>query len=123
VDPSWRIAREEIFGPVLCIMRVDTLEDAIDLINGTRFGNAACIYTRSGPAARTFRVRVNHGMIGVNVGVPAPVAFFPFSGWNESFFGDLHVQGREGVSFYTHEKVTLSRWEAVGEADTFNRKH
>ena len=123
VQPAHRIAQEEIFGPVLTVLHLDTLGAAIDHINAGPFGNAACLYTRSGPAARLFRSRVNHGMIGINVGVPAPVAFFPFTGWNRSFFGDLHVQGHEGVSFYTHEKVVLTRWLATGEAETFDRKH
>jgi len=122
VLPQYTIAQDEIFGPVLCVLRMDSLEAAIDHINASPFGNAACVYTNDGRAARRFRAEANHGMIGINVGVPAPVAFFPFTGWNTSFFGDLHVQGHEGVSFYTHDKVVMSRWVVTGEAETFDRK-
>lgn len=104
------LAQEEIFGPVLSIMRTSDLDAAVEIINLSPYGNAACIFTRSGPAARVFRQRVRCGMVGVNVGVPAPAAFFPFSGWNRSFFGDLHVQGKEGIAFYTQQKVVMSRW-------------
>ena len=121
VRPEHKVARDEIFGPVLSVLHMDDLEAAIEHINRSAFGNAASIYTRSGPAARVFRARVNHGMVGINVGVPAPVAFFPFSGWKRSFFGDLHVQGNEGIEFYTHNKVVLTRWLVSGEADTFGR--
>jgi malonate-semialdehyde dehydrogenase (acetylating) / methylmalonate-semialdehyde dehydrogenase len=109
-DPGMSIVREEIFGPVLAVMRVDDLDTAIARINAGGYGNAAVLFTDSGRAARDFRHRVSCGMVGINVGVPAPMAFFPFSGWNGSFFGDLHVQGREGIAFYTRQKVTLSRW-------------
>ncbi len=104
------LLREEVFGPVLTLMREEDLDAAIALANGSQYGNGAVIYTRSGGAARNFARSVNCGMIGVNIGVPAPMALFPFSGWNESFFGDLHVQGNEGVQFYTRTKVTLTRW-------------
>lgn len=104
------LLRDEVFGPVLTLMREEDLDGAIALANGSRYGNGAVIYTRSGGAARSFARKVNCGMIGVNIGVPAPMALFPFSGWNESFFGDLHVQGNEGVQFYTRTKVTLTRW-------------
>ena len=110
VVPGMRIAREEIFGPVLSVMRTDDLDDAIETCNNSGYGNAAVLFTESGGAARRFRHRVNAGMVGINTGVPAPMAFFPFSGWNNSFFGDLHVQGHEGVSFFTRQKVTISRW-------------
>jgi hypothetical protein len=83
---------------------------AIETANKTIFGNGACIYTQSGKAAREFRHRIKAGMVGINVGVPAPLAYFPFSGWDYSFFGDLHLQGREGVMFYTRQKVTTWRW-------------
>lgn len=105
-----QIVREEIFGPVLSVMRTDDLDSAIDACNGSGFGNAAVLFTNDGKAARTFKHRVSAGMLGINVGVPAPMAFFPFSGWNGSFYGDLHVQGREGFYFYTRQKVTMSRW-------------
>jgi len=110
VTPAMRIAREEIFGPVLSVMRAKDLDEAIALCNDSGYGNAAVLFTSSGASAREFRHRVSAGMVGVNVGVPAPMAFFPFSGWNASFFGDLHVQGREGVAFFTRQKVTISRW-------------
>ena len=110
VHPEMSIAQEEIFGPVLVVERVPDLETAIQVINRSRFGNAAVIYTGSGLAARTFRRRVHAGMIGVNVGVPAPMAFFPFAGWKNSFFGDLHATGRDAVEFFTERKVITSRW-------------
>jgi malonate-semialdehyde dehydrogenase (acetylating)/methylmalonate-semialdehyde dehydrogenase len=110
VEPTMSLARDELFGPVLSIMHTDDLDGAIQNLNGSGFGNAAVLFTSSGGAARKFRHEVSAGMVGINVGVPAPMAFFPFSGWNNSFFGDLHVQGSEGVSFFTRQKVTISRW-------------
>jgi malonate-semialdehyde dehydrogenase (acetylating)/methylmalonate-semialdehyde dehydrogenase len=110
VIPEMSIAREEIFGPVLSTMHTDDLEGAIARCNASGYGNAAVLFTSSGGAARKFRHEVNVGMVGINVGVPAPMAFFPFSGWNNSFFGDLHVQGSEGISFFTRQKVTITRW-------------
>ena len=110
VGPAMRVCKEEIFGPVLSVSRVDSLEEAIALGDGCEFGNGAVIFTQSGHAAREFKQRFNAGMIGVNVGVPAPMAWFPFTGWNRSFFGDLHIQGTEGIQFYTRQKVTLTRW-------------
>jgi malonate-semialdehyde dehydrogenase (acetylating) / methylmalonate-semialdehyde dehydrogenase len=110
VTPEMEIAKEEIFGPVLVIERMKDLDDAIKTINGSRYGNAAAIFTQDGAAARKFRREVQCGMIGVNVSVPAPVASFPFSGWKDSFFGDLHATGRDGVEFYTERKVVISRW-------------
>ncbi|MCE2440996.1 MAG: CoA-acylating methylmalonate-semialdehyde dehydrogenase [Candidatus Latescibacteria bacterium] len=110
VTPGMQIAREEIFGPVLSVMHTDDLDDAIATCNNSGYGNAAVLFTESGGAARKFRHHVNAGMVGINTGVPAPMAFFPFSGWNNSFFGDLHVQGHEGISFFTRQKVTISRW-------------
>jgi malonate-semialdehyde dehydrogenase (acetylating)/methylmalonate-semialdehyde dehydrogenase len=102
--------KTEIFGPVLSIINVNTLEEAIDLINRNRYGNSACIFTRSGAAARKFRHDTLAGNIGVNIGVAAPMAFFPFSGWKESFFGDLHGQTAHAVEFYTQTKVVIERW-------------
>ncbi len=90
----------------------DWWPEAIRLVNEHELGNGVAIFTRDGHAAREFKHRFNAGMIGVNVGVPAPMAWFPFTGWNKSFFGDLHVQGTEGVYFYTQQKMTLSRWFA-----------
>jgi malonate-semialdehyde dehydrogenase (acetylating)/methylmalonate-semialdehyde dehydrogenase len=100
----------EIFGPVLSIMSAETLDEAIQLINRNRYGNSACIFTRSGSAARRFRHEVMAGNIGVNIGIAAPMAFFPFSGWKDSFFGDLHGQSMHAVEFYTQTKVVIERW-------------
>jgi malonate-semialdehyde dehydrogenase (acetylating)/methylmalonate-semialdehyde dehydrogenase len=105
-----RVAREEIFGPVLSVIRAENLEQALAIGRECPYGNGASIFTRDGYAARQFKQHFNAGMIGINVGVPAPMAWFPFTGWNQSFFGDLHIQGREGVMFYTRQKTTLSRW-------------
>jgi malonate-semialdehyde dehydrogenase (acetylating)/methylmalonate-semialdehyde dehydrogenase len=110
VGSKARVAREEIFGPVLSVVRVSTLEEALAVGRDCPYGNGASIFTRSGWAARQFKHRFNAGMIGINVGVPAPMAWFPFTGWNQSFFGDLHMQGIEGVQFYTQQKMTMSRW-------------
>jgi malonate-semialdehyde dehydrogenase (acetylating)/methylmalonate-semialdehyde dehydrogenase len=109
-NTGMKIVREEIFGPVLSVLRTSDLEEAIAACNRSGYGNAAVLFTGDGRSARTFRHKISAGMVGVNVGVPAPMAFFPFSGWNGSFFGDLHIQGREGVAFYTRQKVTMSRW-------------
>jgi malonate-semialdehyde dehydrogenase (acetylating)/methylmalonate-semialdehyde dehydrogenase len=110
VRPEMTIAREEIFGPVLSVIRVKTLDEAIALVNSSRFGNATSIFTSSGKAAREYSSRVEVGMIGVNVGVAAPMAFFPFAGWKNSFFGDLHAHGKDAVMFYTEQKVLMTRW-------------
>ncbi len=113
VAPTSEIAHTEIFGPVLSLMHADTIEDAIALINDrsvSAYGNMACLFTSSGAVARQFRHEVDAGNIGINIGVAAPMAFFPFSGWNESFFGDLHAQSRHGIEFYTQTKVVVERW-------------
>jgi len=110
VQPGTTLAREEVFGPVLNVMRLDDLDAAIEQANRSAFGNGAAIFTNSGRAAREFTMRVKAGMVGVNVGVPATMAMFPFTGWDESFFGDLHIQGRESIQFYTQQKVVSSRW-------------
>lgn len=110
VPAQGTLAREEIFGPVLTVSRVKTLEDALALGRTCEFGNGAVIFTQSGRAAREFKHRFNAGMIGINVGVPAPMAWFPFTGWNMSFFGDLHIQGKEGMQFYTQQRMTMTRW-------------
>jgi malonate-semialdehyde dehydrogenase (acetylating)/methylmalonate-semialdehyde dehydrogenase len=114
VDLPWEseVAQTEIFGPVLSVMRVDTVEDAIARINSGRYGNMACLFTTSGAAARQFRREVEAGNIGINIGVAAPVAFFPFSGWKDSFFGDLHAQSTDGIDFYTQKKVVIERWQS-----------
>jgi malonate-semialdehyde dehydrogenase (acetylating)/methylmalonate-semialdehyde dehydrogenase len=103
-------ANEEIFGPVLAVVRVDTLDEAIAVVNRSPFGNASSIFTQNGAAAREYCSRVEAGMVGVNVGVAAPMAFFPFAGWKQSFFGDLHAHGKDAVAFYTEQKVIMSRW-------------
>jgi malonate-semialdehyde dehydrogenase (acetylating)/methylmalonate-semialdehyde dehydrogenase len=110
VRPSMSIAREEIFGPVLSVVRVKTMDEALEVIQGSRYGNASSIYTRNGKTAREFVARVQTGMVGVNVGVPAPTAIFPFAGWRGSFFGDLHALGKDSVQFYTESKVVTARW-------------
>jgi malonate-semialdehyde dehydrogenase (acetylating)/methylmalonate-semialdehyde dehydrogenase len=113
VDPASELARTEVFGPVLSLMRVDTVDDAIALVNGAAYGNQACLFTSSGSAARKFRYEAQVGNIGINVGVAAPMAYFPFSGWKDSFFGDLHAQGRDAIDFYTEKKVVVERWPAT----------
>jgi malonate-semialdehyde dehydrogenase (acetylating) / methylmalonate-semialdehyde dehydrogenase len=110
VDPSGEIARTEIFGPVLSLIHVETIEQAIALVNGGQYGNMACLFTSSGAAARKFRYEAEAGNIGINIGVAAPMAFFPFSGWKESFFGDLHGQSNHAVEFFTQTKVVVERW-------------
>ncbi len=111
VTPESELFKEELFGPVLSLARPSTLDEAIEWMNTIPYGNGATIFTKSGAAARSFVRGMQAGMLGVNVGVPAPMALFSFSGWNDSFYGDLHVQGIEGVMFYTRQKVVLSRWD------------
>jgi malonate-semialdehyde dehydrogenase (acetylating) / methylmalonate-semialdehyde dehydrogenase len=110
VKPSMRIAREELFGPVLSVVRAKNLEEALEVVNASEYGNASSIFTKSGQAAREFSAKAQTGMIGINVGVPAPVAIFPFTGWKGSFFGDLHALGKDGVKFYTETRVVTCRW-------------
>jgi malonate-semialdehyde dehydrogenase (acetylating)/methylmalonate-semialdehyde dehydrogenase len=110
VNPRGDIARTEIFGPVLSLMHAQSIDEAIELVNAASYGNMACLFTSSGAAARKFRYEVQAGNIGINIGVAAPMAFFPFSGWKESFFGDMHAQGRDAVEFYTQKKVVVERW-------------
>lgn len=110
VNPRGELARTEIFGPVLSLAHVATIDEAIELVNSASFGNMACLFTSSGAAARKFRYEVQAGNIGINIGVAAPMAFFPFSGWKDSFFGDMHAQGRDAVEFYTQKKVVVERW-------------
>jgi malonate-semialdehyde dehydrogenase (acetylating) / methylmalonate-semialdehyde dehydrogenase len=109
-DPETAIAREEIFGPVLTLVRQPDLEAAIEWINNSRYGNATSIFTSLGRTAREFRYSIQAGMVGVNVGVAAPVAWFPFSGWKDSFDGDLHANGDDAFEFYTRKKVVTTRW-------------
>ncbi|MXW63944.1 MAG: CoA-acylating methylmalonate-semialdehyde dehydrogenase [Bacteroidetes bacterium SB0662_bin_6] len=110
IPPASTLSRIEVFGPVLSLSHVETLDEAIRFVNNRPYGNMACIFTSSGAHARQFRYEADAGNIGVNIGVAAPMAFFPFSGWNESFFGDLHAQSRHGVEFYTQTKVVVERW-------------
>jgi len=120
VKPEMKIARDEIFGPVLSVMRAANLDEAIAFANQSPYGNGAVIFTTDGGAARKFAREIHCGMVGVNVGVPAPMAIFPFTGWNDSFFGDLHIQGLEGIQFYTRSKVVLSRWNPSGKRGTWS---
>ncbi len=110
VTPEMTIAKEEIFGPVLSVIRMKTLDDAINLVNQSPFGNATSIFTSNGKSAREYSSRIEVGMVGVNVGVAAPMAFFPFAGWKNSFFSDLHAHGKDAVMFYTEQKVLMTRW-------------
>jgi len=120
VQPAMRIYREEIFGPVLCVVRVPDLESALELVNAHEFGNGTAIFTASGEAARSFTQRVLCGMVGVNVPIPVPMAFHSFGGWKRSLFGPLHVHGPDGVRFYTRLKTVTSRWPtAVREGAQF----
>jgi malonate-semialdehyde dehydrogenase (acetylating)/methylmalonate-semialdehyde dehydrogenase len=109
-DPESELAREELFGPLLALIEVADLDQAIEFVNGSRYGNAGVIFTQSGAAVRQYRYEVEAGMLGVNVGVPAPVAWFPFSGWGDSIDGDLHANGADAVDFYTRKKVVTTRW-------------
>jgi malonate-semialdehyde dehydrogenase (acetylating) / methylmalonate-semialdehyde dehydrogenase len=109
-DPESDLAREELFGPLLAVVRCADLDEALEFVNGSRYGNAGSIFTSSGGAARAYRYGAEAGMLGVNVGVAAPVAWFPFSGWKDSIDGDLHANGRDAVEFYTRKKVVTSRW-------------
>lgn len=110
VTPEMTIWKEEIFAPVLSIVRVKDLDEAIALANQSDFANGACIYTNDGGSVRKFREEIDAGMLGVNIGVPAPMAFFPFSGWKDSFYGDLHANGKDSIEFYTRKKVITGRW-------------
>lgn len=109
VRQEMKIWKEEIFAPVLSIVRVDTLEEAIEFANQSEFANGACLFTDSAKAIRQFREEIDAGMLGVNLGVPAPMAFFPFSGYKKSFYGDLHANGRDGIEFYTRKKMLTAR--------------
>ena len=110
VPRGGEIARTEIFGPVLSLMHVNTIDEAIELVNSGQYGNQASLFTSSGNAARRFRYEADAGNIGINIGVAAPMAFFPFSGWKDSFFGDMHGQGMDAVEFFTQKKVVVERW-------------
>jgi malonate-semialdehyde dehydrogenase (acetylating)/methylmalonate-semialdehyde dehydrogenase len=110
VRPSMRIYREEIFGPVLALVRTQSLGEAIELVNQHEYGNGVAIFTRNGAAARLFTQQVQIGMVGINVPIPVPMAFHSFGGWKRSLFGDHHIHGPEGVRFYTRLKAVTSRW-------------
>jgi malonate-semialdehyde dehydrogenase (acetylating)/methylmalonate-semialdehyde dehydrogenase len=110
VERSMPVLREELFGPVLAVLPVESLEEAIAVANESEFGNSSSIFTSSGAAARTFRETIEAGMLGINVGVPAPIGYLPFSGWKGSFYGDLHANGADGVRFYTKLKAITTRW-------------
>jgi malonate-semialdehyde dehydrogenase (acetylating)/methylmalonate-semialdehyde dehydrogenase len=118
VKPDMRIAQEEIFGPVLAVMRAENLDEAMDYANSSPYGNGASIFTRSGGAAREFRNRIECGMLGINAGVPAPMAFFSFGGFKNSIFGDLRAHGPDSVEFYTKKKAVIERWFDQGETGT-----
>ena len=115
VDPASDAVREEIFGPVLSVVRAESLDEAIEIVSESRFGNGVSIFTESGASVRRFRHEVDAGMVGVNIGVAAPVAFFPFSGWKDSFLGDLHAHGPDAVDFYTRKKTVTTRYYSSGQ--------
>jgi malonate-semialdehyde dehydrogenase (acetylating) / methylmalonate-semialdehyde dehydrogenase len=123
VTGEMRVGREEIFGPVLSVVRAKDLDDAIEFTNGSPFGNACSIFTESGSAVRHFREHIEAGMLGVNIGVAAPMAFFPFNGIKGSFYGDLHATGKDGVRFFTENKVEITRWfsDPAGEQPVVER--
>jgi malonate-semialdehyde dehydrogenase (acetylating)/methylmalonate-semialdehyde dehydrogenase len=121
VQNNMTLAKEEVFGPVLNVMRMDDLDAAIEQANKSAFGNGAAIFTNNGRAAREFTMRVKAGMVGVNVGVPATMAMFPFTGWDDSFYGDLHIQGKESIQFYTQQKVVSSRWFGGDVGDVWKK--
>jgi malonate-semialdehyde dehydrogenase (acetylating) / methylmalonate-semialdehyde dehydrogenase len=123
VTPDMSIYTDEIFGPVLCVVRVDTLDDAIGLINANPYANGTAIFTGSGQAARIFQRRVQVGMIGINVPIPVPMAFYSFGGWKDSLFGDHHVHGPEGIRFYTRAKAITSRWPEEAQDPSQHRGH
>jgi len=110
VEPGMRCYEDEIFGPVLGVVRAKTYQDAISIVNRNQYGNGAAIFTRDGGAARQFQFDVEAGMVGINVPIPVPVAWYSFGGWKTSLFGDLHMYGPEGIQFYTRGKVVTSRW-------------
>jgi malonate-semialdehyde dehydrogenase (acetylating) / methylmalonate-semialdehyde dehydrogenase len=110
VTPDMAMWKDELFGPILAVVRASDIDEAIKVMNASRYGNAASIFTTSGANAREFKRRAEAGMIGVNIGVAAPMAFFPFTGWKNSFFGDLHATGTDGFRFYSRHKVVTSRW-------------
>lgn len=119
VRADMRIYREEIFGPVLCVVRVADADAALQLIDAHEYGNGAAVFTRDGGAARAFARRVQAGMVGINVPIPVPMAFHSFGGWKRSLFGPLHVHGPDGVRFYTRLKTVTARWPAAAREAEF----
>ncbi|MGK5683288.1 CoA-acylating methylmalonate-semialdehyde dehydrogenase [Actinoplanes sp. URMC 104] len=117
VTPDMDVYRDEIFGPVLAVVRVGTVQEGIDLINRNEYGNGTCIFTNSGSAARRFQRDVAAGMVGINVPVPVPMAFYSFGGWKASLFGDKHIHGPEGIKFYTRGKVVTARWPELDQPE------
>jgi malonate-semialdehyde dehydrogenase (acetylating)/methylmalonate-semialdehyde dehydrogenase len=114
VQPGAKVYDDEIFGPVLSVVRVDTYDEAIRLVNDNPYGNGVAIFTRDGGAARKFQFEVQVGMVGVNVPIPVPVAYYSFGGWKASLFGDTHMYGPDGIHFYTRTKVVTTRWPEPG---------
>jgi malonate-semialdehyde dehydrogenase (acetylating)/methylmalonate-semialdehyde dehydrogenase len=123
VTPDQSVYTDEIFGPVLTVVRVDSLDEAIDLINRNSYANGTAIFTASGQAARTFQRKIQVGMIGINVPIPVPMSFYSFGGWKQSLFGDHHIHGPEGVKFYTRAKVVTSRWPEEAQDSSHHRGH
>jgi malonate-semialdehyde dehydrogenase (acetylating)/methylmalonate-semialdehyde dehydrogenase len=117
VTAEMDVYREEVFGPVLSVLHLDDVDQAIELINANPYGNGTAIFTSSGEAARRFQRGVRVGMIGVNVPIPVPMAYYSFGGWKDSLFGEHHIHGPEGVAFYTRAKVVTSRWPHVDQAE------
>ena len=111
VEPGMSVYDDEIFGPVLSVVRVPSFDDALALVNGNPYGNGVALFSRDGGVARRFEREVNVGMVGINVPIPVPMAYYSFGGWGHSLFGDTHVHGTEGVHFYTRGKVTTARWD------------
>jgi malonate-semialdehyde dehydrogenase (acetylating)/methylmalonate-semialdehyde dehydrogenase len=116
VTPGMRVYDEEVFGPVLSVLRVDTYDEAVQIINENPFGNGTAIFTRDGKTARQFEYDIQVGMVGVNVPIPVPVGSFSFGGWKNSLFGDTHMYGSEAFNFYTRRKVVTSRWPEPSES-------
>jgi malonate-semialdehyde dehydrogenase (acetylating)/methylmalonate-semialdehyde dehydrogenase len=110
VKPGMRVYDDEIFGPVLSVVRTSTFDEALELVNASPYGNGVALFTRDGGAARRFEREVEVGMVGINVPIPVPMAYYSFGGWKSSLFGDLHVHGTESIKFYTRTKVVTTRW-------------
>lgn len=116
VTPDMAVYRDEIFGPVLSVVRAASFEEARDLVNANPWANGVAIFTRDGGVARRFQSEIEVGMVGINVPIPVPVAYYPFGGWRGSLFGDLHVYGEDAIRFYTRTKVVTARWEETSQA-------